>query len=71
MTILYTAPTAIRAFMKWGTEHPAKHDLSRLRLLGMSVSRSTPKRGCGIGSISEAAGARSWIPGGRPRPARS
>ena len=34
VTILYTAPTAIRAFMKWGTEHPSKHDLSRLRLLG-------------------------------------
>jgi acetyl-CoA synthetase len=33
-TILYTAPTAIRAFMKWGTEHPEKHDLSSLRLLG-------------------------------------
>ena len=34
VTILYTAPTAIRAFMKWGAEHPAHHDLSRLRLLG-------------------------------------
>ena len=34
VTILYTAPTAIRAFMKWGDDHPAKHDLSRLRLLG-------------------------------------
>jgi acetyl-CoA synthetase len=34
VTILYTAPTAIRAFMKWGDEHPDKHDLSRLRLLG-------------------------------------
>jgi acetyl-CoA synthetase len=34
VTILYTAPTAIRAFMKWGTEHPAKHDMSTLRLLG-------------------------------------
>jgi acetyl-CoA synthetase len=34
VTILYTAPTAIRAFMKWGDEHPARHDLSRLRLLG-------------------------------------
>jgi acetyl-CoA synthetase len=33
-TILYTAPTAIRAFMRWGTEFPAKHDLSSLRLLG-------------------------------------
>jgi len=34
VTILYTAPTAIRAFMKWGKEWPAKHDLSSLRLLG-------------------------------------
>jgi len=34
VTHLYTAPTAIRAFMKWGDEHPAKHDLSSLRLLG-------------------------------------
>jgi len=34
VTVLYTAPTAIRAFMKWGDEHPAKHDLSQLRLLG-------------------------------------
>jgi acetyl-CoA synthetase len=33
-TILYTAPTAIRAFMRWGTEWPAKYDLSTLRLLG-------------------------------------
>ncbi len=34
ITIMYTAPTAIRAFMKWGTDWPAKHDLSSLRLLG-------------------------------------
>jgi acetyl-CoA synthetase len=34
VTILYTAPTAIRTFMKWGVEEPAKHDLSSLRLLG-------------------------------------
>ena len=34
VTILYTAPTAIRTFMKWGTEHPKAHDLSSLRLLG-------------------------------------
>jgi acetyl-CoA synthetase len=34
VTILYTAPTAIRAFMKWGAQWPKKHDLSRLRLLG-------------------------------------
>ncbi|HEX6134999.1 MAG TPA: acetate--CoA ligase [Longimicrobiales bacterium] len=34
VTILYTAPTAIRAFMRWGTEWPAKHDMGSLRLLG-------------------------------------
>jgi len=34
VTHLYTAPTAIRAFMKWGDEHPKKHDLSRLVVLG-------------------------------------
>jgi acetyl-CoA synthetase len=34
VTILYTAPTAIRTFMKWGTEYPARHDLSSLRLIG-------------------------------------
>jgi acetyl-CoA synthetase len=34
VSILYTAPTAIRTFMKWGDEHPEKHDLSSLRLLG-------------------------------------
>ncbi len=34
VTIFYTAPTAIRAFMRWGTEWPERHDLSSLRLLG-------------------------------------
>ena len=34
VTVFYTAPTAIRAFMKWGISHPAKRDLSTLRLLG-------------------------------------
>jgi len=34
VTILYTAPTAIRSHMKWGPEHAQKHDLSSLRLLG-------------------------------------
>jgi acetyl-CoA synthetase len=34
VTVFYTAPTAIRAFMKWGPEFPARHDLSKLRLLG-------------------------------------
>ena len=34
VTIFYTAPTAIRAFMKWGPDHVSKHDLSTLRLIG-------------------------------------
>jgi acetyl-CoA synthetase len=34
VTIFYTAPTAIRTFMKWGDHEPAKHDMSSLRLLG-------------------------------------
>ncbi|MER3466389.1 MAG: acetyl-coenzyme A synthetase, partial [Armatimonadota bacterium] len=34
ITVLYTAPTAIRAFMKWGDEYPERCDLSSLRLLG-------------------------------------
>jgi acetyl-CoA synthetase len=34
VNVLYTAPTAIRTFMRWGTEWPAKYDLSSLRLLG-------------------------------------
>src|SRR5438445_11551007 len=34
VNIFYTAPTAIRTFMRWGAEHVKKHDLSSLRLLG-------------------------------------
>jgi acetyl-CoA synthetase len=34
VTHFYTAPTAIRTFMKWGTEHPAKHNLTSLKVLG-------------------------------------
>jgi len=34
ITIFYTAPTAIRAFMRWGTDWPLKHDMSSLRLIG-------------------------------------
>jgi acetyl-CoA synthetase len=45
-TILYTAPTAIRACMKWGVEHPARHDLSSLRLLG---------------SVGEPINPRAWL----------
>jgi len=43
VTILYTAPTAIRACMKWGQDHPAAHDLSSLRLLGSVGEPINPK----------------------------
>jgi acetyl-CoA synthetase len=42
-TIFYTAPTAIRACIKWGPEHVAKHDLSSLRLLGTVGEPINPK----------------------------
>jgi acetyl-CoA synthetase len=43
VTVFYTAPTAIRACIKWGAEHPAKHDLSSLRLLGSVGEPINPK----------------------------
>jgi acetyl-CoA synthetase len=43
VTIFYTAPTAIRACMKWGVEHPEKHDLSSIRLLGTVGEPINPK----------------------------
>jgi acetyl-CoA synthetase len=43
VTIFYTAPTAIRACIKWGTEYPDKHDLSSLRLLGSVGEPINPK----------------------------
>jgi acetyl-CoA synthetase len=43
VSIFYTAPTAIRACMKWGAEYPAKHDLSSLRLLGTVGEPINPK----------------------------
>jgi acetyl-CoA synthetase len=43
VTIFYTAPTAIRACMKWGPEHPNAHDLSSLRLLGTVGEPINPK----------------------------
>ncbi|MFP8953593.1 acetate--CoA ligase [Natrialbaceae archaeon A-arb3/5] len=41
--IFYTAPTAIRAFMKWGEQYPEKHDLSSLRLLGSVGEPISPR----------------------------
>ena len=43
VTVFYTAPTAIRACMKWGAEYPARHDLSSLRLLGTVGEPINPK----------------------------
>jgi acetyl-CoA synthetase len=43
VTIFYTAPTAIRACMKWGTDYPEKHDLSSIRLLGTVGEPINPK----------------------------
>jgi acetyl-CoA synthetase len=43
VTIFYTAPTAIRACVKWGAEYPGKHDLSSLRLLGTVGEPINPK----------------------------
>jgi acetyl-CoA synthetase len=43
VTIFYTAPTAIRACIKWGPEHPDRHDLSSLRLLGTVGEPINPK----------------------------
>jgi acetyl-CoA synthetase len=43
VTVFYTAPTAIRACMKWGIDHPQRHDLSKLRLLGTVGEPINPK----------------------------
>jgi acetyl-CoA synthetase len=43
VTIFYTAPTAIRACMKWGAEYPERHDLSSLRVLGSVGEPINPK----------------------------
>ena len=72
VSILYTAPTAIRTFMKWGDDIPAKFDLSSLRVLG-SRRRTHQPRGVDLvprGHRRRTA-PRSWTPGGRPRPAAS
>jgi len=71
VSVFYTAPTAIRAFIKWGDEWVQKHSLESLRLLGRWASRSIPRRGCGTTARSEKGDARSSIPGGRRRPAPS
>ena len=72
VTILYCAPTAIRTFMKWGADIPAKFDLSSLRLLGLGRRADQP-RGLRLVPRDDRRqpAARWWTPGGRPRPVRS
>ena len=67
VTILYTAPTAIRTFMKWGTEYPERHDLSSLRLLGTVGEPINPEAWIWYHPTSAASAAPWWTPGGRPR----
>ena len=70
VTILYCAPTAIRAHMKQGPQYAAgaRPVVAAGPRLGRA-SRSTPRPGSGTTSTSAAAGRRSSTPGGRPRPA--
>ena len=69
ITIFYTAPTAIRAIASKGNEWVKKYDLSKLRLLEQSASRSILRHGCGISRRSAVVIARLSIPTGRLRPA--
>ncbi len=72
ITILYTAPTAIRAFMRLGRR--ASRRSTTCPACGCSArwaSRSTPRRGSGTARSSAAGAAPSSTPGGRPRPAGS
>ncbi len=71
VTVFYTAPTAIRAFMRAGDEIRPGTTCRRCGCSARSASRSTPRRGCGTASTSAVDAARSSTPGGRPRPARS
>ena len=66
--ILYTAPTAIRAHMKWGPEHAQKHDLSSLRLLGSVGEPINPEAWMWYHEHIGGGAARSSTRGGRPRP---
>ena len=61
VTTLYTAPTAIRTFMKWGTKYSDAHDLSSLRLLGIGRRADQPR---GVGLVLEEHRRRP-LPGGR------
>ncbi len=72
VNIFYTAPTAIRTFIKWGDEWPKKHDTrAACACSAPSASPSILKPGCGIAKPSATTAAPSSIPGGRPKPGTS
>ena len=71
VTILYTAPTAIRAFMKWGEQCPKHTTCPSLRLLGTVGEPINPEAWMWYHESSATSAARSWTPGGRPRRAAS
>ena len=71
VTILYTAPTAIRTFMKWGEAIPDKSTCARCACSAPSANPSTPRPGCGTAGSSAATAAPSSTPGGRRKPAPS
>ena len=71
VTILYTAPDRDPHVHEVGRRPPGAATTCRAcGCSARSASRSTRRRGCGTGRSSAAAAARSWTPGGRPRPAR-
>jgi len=70
-TIFYTAPTAIRACIKWGTQYRGKHDLSSLRLLGSSGKPINPKAWLWYHKVIGGERCPIVDTGGGPRPARS
>ena len=64
VNIFYTAPTAIRTFMRWGTELPARHSLSSLRLLGTVGEPINPEAWVWYNDYIGQRKCPSWIPGG-------
>ena len=71
VTIFYTAPTAIRAFMRLGEGWPARHSLKSLRLLGSVGEPINPEAWMWYRSVIGHNHARLSIHGGRPKPAPS
>ena len=72
VTVFYTAPTAIRAFMQWGEEWVTRHDLTKLRLLGTVGEPINPEAWMWYHrAVGGENAARSSTPGGRPRPGGS